>query len=173
MRFIDASRDDFKKQNAHRYENRNDESQKRWGIQKRTRRGHRRYLEAQGIYIGRPTGVFVLSGRQYLQSILDLRDFVPARCRAGSISAHGGRSNGLGRAFGIGMYGQQRVFAGFCTIWISLFVSFRLFSSLFFSSSLYPHLHSSHFLETQHVQRFTPLFEVDQRAPLVGRPGPA
>jgi hypothetical protein len=51
--------------------------------------------------------------------------------------------------------------------------SFRLLSSLFFSSSLYPHLHSSHFLETLHVHRFTPLFEVDQRAPLVGRPGPA
>lgn len=53
-------------------------------------------------------GVFVTSGRQFLQSILDLRDFVQARCRAGSIGAHGGRSSGIWRAFWNGGHGQQR-----------------------------------------------------------------
>lgn len=54
---------------------------------------------------------------------------------------------------------------GFCTIWISLFFSFPPF---------FHTLHSSYFLETLQVLRFTPSFGVDQR-PLLegGRPATA
>jgi hypothetical protein len=51
---------------------------------------------------------FVLSGRQYLQSILEPTGFLLFQRAVGpGVSVlNGGRSNGLGRAFGKGTYGQ-------------------------------------------------------------------
>lgn len=158
--------------NAHRYENRNDERREGYTKQKNKREkggsvGVRQYHYTPGQYIGSSMGVFCAFWSADLQSILDVRicsSALSAReyqlLRVWSLGRGLGREH-LGKG-GVGNSGPRRALAYHMD-----FPFLFLFSFIF--SSPPSNLHFSHthfFLETPHVLRFTPSFEVDQRDPL-------